>query len=112
MQIELDHTIEDWRALVRFVSNRPQRRRVVLRAWIAFAVLAGAMIALYTSAFGLSTSQRILGLAGVSLLWLALARWGRAAAPIPDSWLGAQSCELRDDGIAMTTSTARSLIDW
>ena len=115
MRIELDHTPDDWRAFVRFVETRARtsHRRKFWVGLVASAVASALAIAFATGAFGSSSAYALMfGVAAVALSWDTAVRSRRVAAVLPDSWLGPASYELRDDGIAMTTRTGSSLVEW
>lgn len=115
MRIEFDHTPDDWRAYVRFVGARTRTalRRNFWAGLIGSAAFAALAIASTTGALASSSSfALIFGVAAVALIWDAALRWRRSAAVVPESWLGSATYELRDDGIAVTTSTGSSLIEW
>jgi len=115
MRIEVEHTREDWRAYLRFITQRTARQR--RSSWIAFTAVAVA-IALLLVAISSATGWRFdapsafLTLAVLVAALLVVARLNRSAAGIPGSWLGPQTYELREDGIHATTSTGHALIEW
>jgi hypothetical protein len=112
VRIEVDHTPEDWRAYGRFHAQRVRQGSIY---WL-FVVGALALVALATAfstgRFGRGVEWRVGGPIALTAIWIALVRWFRARAVIPESFLGPQVYELRDDGIATTIRTGTALIEW
>lgn len=112
MRIEVDHTPDDYLALVGFVVQRTQQRRSSWTMLIASVTCPPFAILFATGTFGEGVAWRIGGAIAFALAWVLVVRWSRSGTVIPDSWLGPQTYELRDDGIATTASIGSSLVAW
>jgi hypothetical protein len=112
VRIELDHTPEDWRAFGRFHLQRVRRGSAYWIFLIGAFLLVLLAIVLAQAMSGRSASWSLSGLIALVAGWIALVRVVRARAVIPESFLGPQVYELRDDGIATTTHTGTALVEW
>lgn len=115
MRIEVEHTLADWRAYLRFVTQNTaaQRRRL----WLVIVVVAVAT-ALLLSALDWIPGWRfdgwsaLLAIGFVVTMILIMARLNRRLSGVPQSWLGPQVYELREDGIHCETRSGRTFVRW
>lgn len=114
MRIELEHTRADWHAYLRFVTERAtwQRRSFWLTVLIAAGIITLLLAVPSRTGWRLELWSALVGVALVFAILLLMARFNRANAGIPESWLGPKVFELREDGLHATTRNGSDTFLW
>ncbi len=115
MRLEVEHTLADWQAYLRFATQRTaaQRRQLWL---VIFSVALGSALLLSALAKGegwrFDAWSALIAIGFVMTMILVMTRLNRRLAGVPHSWLGPQAYELYEDGIHCETASGRSFVRW
>ncbi|HSC06762.1 MAG TPA: C13 family peptidase [Steroidobacteraceae bacterium] len=115
MRIEADFTRDDWRAYVRFYTQRARGHN--RQAWLFLIVMAAAVsvcLWVFDRLFD-RTIDPISTLIGIVLVYgiiFLLSRTNQAAKAIPESWLGRHVYELLPDALHTQGSAGTAQYPW